>query len=254
MRYRIDNERAGYYDATTDAFIGGLAVVGTKVASISQMLTDKENPNFYATIGDRLDGSIHWRGIYGYYWREDRYLPAFALEHMDDSLSILTAQIILTFQDSRKFYFDIEKDMWIGMHTGEGGEGNYGGIMLTNYEGDGPHGFIEVESGSDIFAIGADADGPYVNYRIGGGARKRTTIPGMQFGTTSIGSAAWTSVSYPMAYPAGGNYKVFVTPVTEAAGVVAIKIRNESNTGFDMIVGGSGFPNIPVNWMAVYYP
>lgn len=259
----LNGSKIGFYDMDTDEFIGGLASVDGLVALIARILADKEDPDFYATIGERLDGSVYWRGIYGYYWgetpdlEEDKYYPTYALECMEIGEDLgetnRMSHIVLAFQEDRKFYYDLVKNQWIGMHTGEGGEGTYGGIMLTNYE-DSPHGFIEVESGSDIFLIGADEDGPYVNYRIGGGANKRTTIPGMQFGTKSIGSAAWSSVSFPMAYPTGGNYKVFVTPVTGTAGVIAVKIRSESNTGFDMTVGGTGFSNIPVNWMAVYYP
>lgn len=255
----LNGSKIGFYDMDTNEFIGGLALVNGLVALLSQLLADKEDPDFYATIGSRLDASVYWRGIYGFYWGEgldegaDRYFPTFALECMEDGPDMRMSHMLLTYQDNRKFYFDIAKDMWIGMHTGEAGEGTYGGIMLTNYE-DSPHGFIEVESGSDIFLMGIDEDGPYVNYRISGGANKRTTIPGMQFGTESIGSAAWSSITFPMAYPAGGTYKVIVTPVTETAGVIAVKVRNESNTGFEMTVGGSGFSSIPVNWMAVYYP
>jgi len=66
MRYIIDNEHAGYYNATTGAFVGGVAVVGSEVASIAQMLTNSENPNCWATIGTLTVDSMLYKGIFIY--------------------------------------------------------------------------------------------------------------------------------------------------------------------------------------------
>ena len=44
---------------------------------------------------------------------------------------------------------------------------------------------------------------------------------------------------------------VILTPETAVSGVIAMKVRNVSTTGFDVTVGGSGFSDIGFTWIAM---
>jgi hypothetical protein len=64
MWYRIDNERAGYYNATTDEFIGGVAFINSVLMSIAGALTnDATDPECWATVGEQIIGGILYYGL-----------------------------------------------------------------------------------------------------------------------------------------------------------------------------------------------
>ena len=44
---------------------------------------------------------------------------------------------------------------------------------------------------------------------------------------------------------------VILTPETAVSGVIAMKVRNVSITGFDVTIGGSGFSNVGFAWIAM---
>ena len=44
---------------------------------------------------------------------------------------------------------------------------------------------------------------------------------------------------------------VILTPETAVSGVIAMKLRNASTTGFDVTIGGSGFSDIGFTWIAM---
>jgi hypothetical protein len=250
MRYRIDNERAGYYDATTDAFIGGSAVVGPKVASISQMLTNSENPDFYASIGDVVVGGVTYRGILGFLTADTEAGQTFTLgsrivdygggdyEHYTELFS--------KYKNSKLEFIDSD-----------------GGVSFARLKVDKASGFSDIAAVDDYVVLwGYDKSNDHqeilrvdpdaiTHARSTGGATATTKLPQIQTGTVaSVGTAGWSSVSFPVAFPTGSTIKVIATPVTETAGVIAGKIRSESVTGFEITVGGTGISGISFNWVA----
>jgi hypothetical protein len=66
---------------SSDDIIGGLAVVGGQVASIAQILTDSENPLFYASIGTKYipDEGNTYHGIFGLHKDFSTTIPISAL-------------------------------------------------------------------------------------------------------------------------------------------------------------------------------
>jgi hypothetical protein len=246
MWYRIDNERAGYYNATTDEFVGGLAVVGSEVASIAQILTDRENPLFYASIGTRTDVAWgNWNGIYGYSYWSDPLGPYDVGFHETMRLeSVLSGTATLW-----SLYNPQYNDIGIYHETWDmvlrHGYSQAGATAATAY-------VRSTSSSTDAYSeICATPDDVKHIWLTSDATATTTILPQIQTGTVaSVGTAGWSSVSFPVAFPTGTTVKVLATPVTETAGVIAEKIRSESVTGFDIIIGGSGISGISVNWVA----
>jgi len=246
MLYRIDNERAGYYNATTDEFVGGLAVVGSEVASIAQILTDRENPLFYASIGTRTDVAWgNWNGIYGYSYWSDPLGPYDVGFHETMRLeSVLSGTATLW-----SLYNPQYNDIGIYHETWDmvlrHGYSQAGATAATAY-------VRSTSSSTDAYSeICATPDDVKHIWLTSDATATTTILPQIQTGTVaSVGTAGWSSVSFPVAFPTGTTVKVFATPVTETAGVIAEKIRSESVTGFDITIGGSGISGISFNWVA----
>lgn len=67
-------------------------------------------------------------------------------------------------------------------------------------------------------------------------------------GACTLNSTTWTTVDFgSLITPAP---TILLTPTTATAGVIAPKISNITDSGFDAIIGGSGFSGIDCNWFA----
>lgn len=67
--------------------------------------------------------------------------------------------------------------------------------------------------------------------------------------TLNTSSEVW--VAFSSAFP-GTPGAVMLTPQTTTSGVIAGKVRSKANTGFNAIIGGSGFSNILFDYIAIY--
>ena len=103
-----------------------------------------------------------------------------------------------------------------GVPGAKGDQGNPGPQGVPGAKGDtGP-------TGLGVFAAGR-----------GGGANSSTLIH-VDYGKTAN--------SVPV---------VILTPETTVSGVIAMKVRNVSTTGFDVTIGGSGFSDVGFTWIAM---
>jgi hypothetical protein len=148
MWYRIDNERAGYYNATTDAFAGGLAVVGDEVASIAQILTNRENPDFFAEIGDVTIGAEIRHGIIGKLKVGETYAPAFYLITISNEVY----PAFMVDLPNARGYLTLDSNLFEACSLDEDGYGSRATILPD-----------EIALGSTLVAhgLGFDATGPY---------------------------------------------------------------------------------------------
>jgi hypothetical protein len=148
MWYRIDNERAGYYNATTDAFAGGLAVVGDEVASIAQILTNRENPDFFAEIGDVTIGAEIRHGIIGKLKVGETYTPAFYLTTISNEVY----PAFMVDLPNARGYLTLDSNLFEACSLDEDGYGSRATILPD-----------EIALGSTLVAhgLGFDATGPY---------------------------------------------------------------------------------------------
>jgi hypothetical protein len=231
---------------SSDDIIGGLAVIDGQIASIAQMLTDSNDPDFYARIGSRSDGTWgNWNGLYGYSYWSDPLGPYDVGFHETIRLeSVLSGTATLWSLYNPKYNnIGVYHEKWdmIVRH----GYSQVGATAQTAY-------VRSTSSSTDSYSeICATPDDVKHIWRTSDGTATTTVLPQIQTGTVaSVGTAGWSSVSFPVAFPTGSTIKVIATPVTETVGVIAGKIRSESVTGFEITVGGTSISGISFNWVA----
>ena len=115
-----------------------------------------------------------------------------------------------------------------GVPGAKGDRGDLGPQGVPGAKGDpGPQGVPGAKGDTGSAGLGVFAAGR------GGGANSSTLIH-VDYGKTAS--------SVPV---------VVLTPETAVSGVIAMKVRNVSTTGFDVTIGGSGFSDIGFTWIAM---
>ena len=118
-----------------------------------------------------------------------------------------------------------------GVPGAKGDPGDTGSQGVPGAKGDrgdtGPQGVPGAKGDTGPAGLGVFAAGR------GGGANSSTLIH-VDYGKTAS--------SVPV---------VILTPETAVSGVIAMKVRNVSTTGFDVTIGGSGFSDIGFTWIAM---
>jgi len=249
----MNAEKIGFYDLTSDDFIGGLTNVGGDVGLIAKVLTNSDSPDFYATVGDVSVSGIEYHGMLGYLTsdEEEPEMPVFSL----------VSRILDYGGGDYEYYCEL-----LSKYKNAKAEliDSDGGASISRIGVSKTAGFSDIAAADDYAIIqGYDNTNDHTSKLLvdpdaikhtksTGSTEVVTELPQMQFGTeASVSSSAWSSVTFPTAFPTGTTVKVFPGIASETAGVIAAKIRNESTTGFEVTIGGSGFSGISVNWLAL---
>ena len=77
----------------------------------------------------------------------------------------------------------------------------------------------------------------------------RITSGNIDCGSGSCSSSGYSQVNFNKTF--ASEPKVVCTPNTSTNGVIAIKIRNVTTTGFEATIGGSGFSTQDFDWIAI---
>jgi hypothetical protein len=163
MWYRIDNERAGYYNATTDAFAGGLAVVGDEVKMLVDTVGTISTENDYLKF--LLLDDVHFLySLYGYaLFAENKKRISF-IGHSFGSGTAYWSSILAHGNTSET----AGTTFTIGAVTAQDGLGGDDGdaviVLKSNslYYSTEPEAKISVKTTASVEqALGADATGPY---------------------------------------------------------------------------------------------
>lgn len=224
--------------------IGGLINIGGVLTSMATRLTNNATANFWATIGDSNIYGQNFNGIFGY-TKLDPLNPAYKILGGQVNRGWAAGNYGIFSSKNQKSSLTTYEYQNIGRvdFSAYNATGNYGEMMFWSDEVQ-----FNFNQTSTPFYFGVDIDGVWQGIDI----IYRYKIPKQQVGTVhDISSAASTAVTFPKAFPAGSAVKVFATPTTTATGVIVPKVFNESPTGFSVVLGGSGFSGISVNWTAI---
>lgn len=236
--------KLGFYDMTSDDFVGGLTNIGGHVGLMAKILTNNEHPDFYAEIGDVIIGDHNWNGLFGFI-AGDTTTPVYSIlggvspqGWAAGNYGVFRSKNGYSFM-SVYDYDDVGLSSLYGANSddewGELTTGPYG--LVFNSENDNKNAYFSVD-GSGTWH-GQDQEMSW-------------QIPVEFWGkATGVSSSAWTSVNFPYPYfPAGADVHVLLSVETTNTGVIAPKFRNVSTSGFEVTIGGSGFSGITVHWRA----
>lgn len=144
----------GFYDNTTNAFLGGLANIDGIIAFLAGILTDDVNSDFYAKIGDALvDGALR-RGILGFNRDYSTTSPIFEIVTVGS-----TSPYFVLFQTNWGDGWSFAKNAAGTLRTANFKVGSTNRSILELSEG----GKVEIkkEKTSGDNGLGADDTGPY---------------------------------------------------------------------------------------------
>jgi phage minor structural protein len=247
----LNGSKIGFYDATTDAFLGGLASVDSLVALIAQVLTDSESPDFYAKIGTHTDDdSKEWHGIRGFLETDGSYVNTVAIDSMwDDTNELLRLRVYIPTDEE---YGSLALEQLIDS-AGQSNSLICKDAMLIlsdSFSTDNAKSYMLVEYDGDTLQFGIIHDKFKYSYSDGTTTvQTECELPQIQFGSVECNSTTSVDVTFDEPFR---NIPVVVPGVnTTDSGVIAAKFHTITKTGFKAVIGGSGFSGIDCSWIAM---
>lgn len=234
----------GFYDMTTDEFIGGLAVRDGKVSLLTDSVGTVESTDDFLRF-ELLDDTNFAYDLYGYVlYAESRRGISFK-SHSYGAGPSYWAEIVAHGEpdshDAMNFRIGATTD---GDYAGENGD------AWTEYESYSD--WYDTEPTLRHFVKTTGGEVTSVKLYPGGYAFNGQEIyhtKRLQAGTITLNSSG--SVNLNFATEFDHSPFVVVTPVTTTSGVIAAKVTEVDTDHFRAVLGGTGFSDIVCHWIAI---
>jgi hypothetical protein len=217
-----NGERIGFYDMTTDNFIGGLVSLEGVAVNVASSLADDFPPAYIVRVNEG--------GIFSYHIAHlDDPIMRVVMDEVNPEEGVFYRELSLDSKNghSRVYVFEREVDGVAG--------GGRAGLSVSDTDNGTPVTVLELDKNNPGNATIND----FVILHAGR----------IQAGTITLNSSG--SVRLDFATEFDHSPFVVVTPMTTTSGVIAAKVTEVDTDHFRAVLGGTGFSGIVCHWIAI---